>query len=133
MTQLAEWWSSPVREEAGPLKATTLEVPGGVVVSVSGDLDVGSAPTLLHYLQELMTSPIAAITLDLRELTFIDSSGIKALIAARDDAEGAGIELALRDVAGQPRRILELTGLDEGFTIEVDIRAATRGRAAAQP
>jgi anti-anti-sigma factor len=115
------------------LKAITVEESGEAVVFVSGDLDVASAPTLLHYLLELMTGPTDAITLDLHELTFIDSSGLKSLIAARTDAEAAGIELALRDVAEQPRRVLEMTGLDARFTIRDDALAATPGRAAVQP
>ena len=123
MTDLAAWWSSSAPEGGGRVKAMAIEEASTSIVVVSGELDVGSAPTLLRYLLELMTGPIETITLDLNELSFIDSSGLKALIAARADAEAVGITLKLRDVAVQPRRVLELTGLDELF--DVDDRAAS--------
>lgn len=106
------------------MKAMTIEEDSTSIVVVSGELDVGSAPTLLRYLLDLMTAPIDTITLDLNELSFIDSSGLKALIAARADAETVGITLTLRDVAAQPRRVLELTGLDELF--DLDVRTPSR-------
>ncbi len=118
MTDLAAWWTSSAPEGLGRVKAIAIEEDGASIVVVSGELDVGSAPTLLRYLLELMTGPVETITLDLHDLSFIDSSGLKALIAARADAEAAGIALALRDIAAQPRRVLELTGLDELFDID---------------
>lgn len=121
MTDLAAWWTSSAPEGLGRVKAIAIEEASTSIVVVSGELDVGSAPTLLRYLLDLMTGPIETITLDLHDLSFIDSSGLKALTAARADAEAAGITLTLRDVAAQPRRVLELTGLDELF--DVDDRA----------
>jgi anti-anti-sigma factor len=124
VTDLAEWWSSSAPEGLGRVKAMAIEAASTSIVMVSGELDVGSAPTLLRYLLELMTGPVESITLDLHDLSFIDSSGLKALIAARADAEAAGIPLRLSDVAAQPRRVLELTGLDELF--DLDDRAPSR-------
>ncbi|HEY3723091.1 MAG TPA: STAS domain-containing protein [Acidimicrobiia bacterium] len=124
MTDLAAWWSSSAPAGGGRVKAMTIEEDSTSIVVVSGELDVGSAPTLLRYLLDLMTAPIDTITLDLNELSFIDSSGLKALIAARADAETVGITLTLRDVAAQPRRVLELTGLDELF--DLDVRTPSR-------
>ena len=56
------------------------------------------------------------VVLDLRELEFIDSSGLRTLLTARRRAEQAGAEFSL--VAGHPglERTLEIAGVRKVFT-----------------
>ena len=93
---------------AGALISTTRAADGGVTVEVRGDVDVSSADRLRHVLTDTAALRPARIVVDLLHVTFIDSTGIGALIAGRNTALGLGIGFALRQpsafVAGQLRQ-----------------------------
>jgi anti-sigma B factor antagonist len=89
-----------------------------LIVMVSGDLDLGSAPALESAVSEL--APLDhPLVIDLGGVGFIDSSGLRSLLAINQvvvDAGGAPVTLA----GGTPatKRLIELTGIDRVFTIE---------------
>jgi anti-sigma B factor antagonist len=58
------------------------------------------------------------MTIDLRALTFLDSSGLGALVAIRNAATDKNIALRLRSVPRQASRILALTAMEDFFEIE---------------
>ena len=106
--------------ESGALSAEIADAGSGVVVSVSGDLDLATAPDLLRRLRELLARPVDALTLDLGELGFMDSSGIAVLNTTRTDAEERGIGFSLVAVPPQAIRVLELTGMTSLFRLNGD-------------
>lgn len=63
-------------------------------------------------LRKLALSPDKCLVLDLAGLEFCDSSGITALLAARQHAHAAGAEIALSAVPANTMRILTIVGLD---------------------
>ena len=83
--------------------------PGFEIVALHGELDIVSAAGLADALVEVAGS---TLVVDLSDLTFIDSSGISALVVARNRilAEGKG-ELVLTRPGVIVRRVLEITGL----------------------
>jgi anti-sigma B factor antagonist len=90
-----------------------------VELTVSGELDLSRAPALkeeltraLEQLAQTGDTP-TRLVLDLQELTFIDSSGIQVLVAARRRCLQQGIELTLRLGDSQVRRVLTLAGVAE--------------------
>jgi len=95
----------------------TLEVERGtrgVVVWVSGEIDVATAPQLDACLRELG----ATVTLDFTGVTFMDSSGLSVLAAAAKRLACQNGELVLRAVHARERKVLEMTSMDELLTIE---------------
>jgi anti-sigma B factor antagonist len=88
------------------------------VVVLSGELDLASAPELQRGLDVLLARPVTAITLDVAELTFIDSSGLGALCRIHEVAHEHGGVLVLRSVPPHARRVLEITGLTGLFRLE---------------
>ena len=102
-----------------PELTITHEIVGDrLVVSVAGDLDLGSAPSLEAAFREL-TPFDRPVVIDLSGVDFIDSSGVRSLLAVNQivsDAVGSPVALA----GGTPatRRLIELTGIDQVFTIE---------------
>ncbi len=88
------------------LTITTDPKPDGTVVEVAGEIDMATAPTLTDCLAHLQ----GRIVIDLAHVTFLDSSGIGALIQAR---KRGGSELVLRHPQNNVRRVLELVGLDD--------------------
>jgi anti-anti-sigma factor len=81
-------------------------------VVLSGDLDVSSAPSVEQRLVELeQPHPPPDLVLDLRRLSFIDSTGLSLLINADSRARKAGRRVTIVSGSGAPRRLLETTGL----------------------
>jgi anti-sigma B factor antagonist len=87
---------------------------GGVVVVVlSGEHDVYTAPTLQDRIGSVIEERVPFV-IDLTPATFLDSSVLRVLLEARRNAEeqGLGFAVALGDgEAPGVRRILEVTGL----------------------
>lgn len=83
----------------------------GVVVHCRGELDIASADMLREALRDTDTQ-VPTVVLDLREVTFIDSAGVSALVGEHNRARTRGFRLALA-VGGAPRieRVIALSGL----------------------
>lgn len=94
------------------------EIEGRMVVAVSGDLDLGSAPALEAALAEL--APFGRpVVIDLAGVEFIDSSGMRALLAVNEMVVGAvGTPVTLAGGTPATKRLIELTGIDQVFRIE---------------
>jgi len=87
------------------------------VVVPTGELDLATAPALETALARAFGSGESdSVVLDLRELEFIDSSGLRTLLTARRQAEEAGATFSL--VAGHRglERTLEIAGVHKVFT-----------------
>ena len=76
-------------------------------VHVGGELDMATTPRLERTLSR---SQARLVVLDLRELTFIDSSGVHAIVSAGIRARKAGRRLVLVRVPSHVHRVLTLTG-----------------------
>jgi len=95
-----------------PAFEVTVSTEEGVrVVAVSGELDLDTIGELNAALAA-DDAVLATTVLDLRRLTFIDSSGVSGVLSAARRARDAGGRLVC--VPGQPsiRRVFELTGVD---------------------
>ncbi|WP_049563343.1 STAS domain-containing protein [Nonomuraea sp. SBT364] len=80
-------------------------------VALSGDLDYDSAPELA----ELSDGDWRRLDLDLSGVTFVDSSGLAALVRLWQRAGDAGAELRLVAVTPYLRGLLRMTALDRLF------------------
>jgi anti-sigma B factor antagonist len=89
---------------------TTTDGSGGIVLAVSGDLDVGSARLLASQVQDALHDRIRSLTIDLADLGFMDSTGVSVLVGAWRAAERADVVFALASPPEQARRVLEITG-----------------------
>ena len=87
------------------------------LVVVSGELDVASGPTLEQELAKADASDAQLVILDLRDLEFIDSTGLSILIKAHQQAEASGRRFAVVRGRSQVQRLLGLTGLEERLTL----------------
>lgn len=91
---------------------------GSVVVTLRGELDLASAPDLQRELLALLEAPVTDVTLDLGELTFLDSSGLGALYRARQQADAGNVALRLEAVPAHVKRVLEVTAMAPLFDVE---------------
>lgn len=88
--------------------ALTVTLDHGVI-EVRGELDLATAPILTEALQTAV-QPGGVITLDVRGLSFIDSSGLKVLLDAARGLDGRG-KLVLRSPVDAVVRVLEISGV----------------------
>jgi anti-sigma B factor antagonist len=79
------------------------------VVTAVGEIDLAAKDALREVL-----SPLAGdVTVDLSDVTFVDSSAIGVLVGAHKRLTGDGGSLRLRNPRGMPRRALEIVGLGD--------------------
>ncbi|MFE6411954.1 STAS domain-containing protein [Streptomyces sp. NPDC057837] len=105
------------------MNALTIDVhptAAGPVLRVAGDLDFDRAPALRRRVDELSLEPGQCLVVDLSGLGFCDSSGITALLAARQHALAAGADIVLAAVPANLMRVLTLVGLDRVFALRPD-------------
>ena len=88
-----------------------------IVLSVSGELDLASSPALQEELQRAAASDSDLLIIDLRELDFMDSTGLSVLVRAHQRAEEQGRQLAMVKGPQQVQRLLSLTGVADRMTL----------------
>ena len=93
-----------------PFALTVTQSDGEVAVVLAGELDLESADTLNNRFSELQLCGITEIVLDLHKVDFIDSSGLRTLLALRNDAKRNGHALTLVAPAPTVGRVFEVTG-----------------------
>ncbi|HET6507297.1 MAG TPA: STAS domain-containing protein [Baekduia sp.] len=95
-----------------PFSVTVEQVDERSVVTARGELDLATAPEL----ESALLPPLregASVALDLRALEFMDSTGVRVIVAAHLAAQEHGGALAVAVVDGGPvARVLEISGLD---------------------
>ena len=85
------------------------------VLVVRGDIDLASASDFETCLRTALDGSPSSITIDLAALTFIDSSGLRALVSVSKEAQSRGATIGLRNVPRHAQRVLDITGLSEWF------------------
>jgi anti-sigma B factor antagonist len=93
-----------------PLTVRAADVPSGWVLRVAGELDAATAPELLATFDGLPVHG-SEVVVDIAEVSFIDSSGLRALLQLRQAAEATDRVLVVRRPARQAWRLLQLSGL----------------------
>lgn len=83
-----------------------------VVLALEGELDMATAPRLISAVESHASDQVIV---DLSNVTFIDSLGLRALINARQTLGGDRIQLVAPE--GPVLRLLKLTKLDETFSV----------------
>jgi anti-sigma B factor antagonist len=100
------------------LSITRSDDDRGVVLALSGELDVLSAPELEMHLTGLASEACPRVLLDLSGLTFVDSSGVSVLVKAKHEAEESGRRVTLRSPTEQVRQVFAVVGLADWLAYE---------------
>jgi anti-anti-sigma factor len=93
-----------------------------------GEADLLGAPKIEAALKDASAAEPGLIVIDLRSLTFIDSSGLQALIAGDELCRARGHELKIVPGPENVRRLFELTGMNAAlpFTDAADLDAEAK-------
>ena len=90
-------------------------------VFLRGELDLATAPLLHKSVDDLLAGNgqhRSLVLVDLAELTFCDSSGLRALLEIRERCHRVGTSLRLTNVPANVHRVFELTGTTGVLNIE---------------
>lgn len=88
-----------------------------IVFAVSGELDLATSPVLEQEIESVRDADVDLLIVDLRDLKFMDSTGLHALVKAHTQAHDAGRRFAVVQGGGQIARLLDLTGVGELLNI----------------
>jgi anti-sigma B factor antagonist len=113
---LSEGWNP---EAEGAFAISRRDAGEGTLVAPRGDLDLATVETLDAALRRAQESH-DLVVLDLRQVPFMDSSGLHALIAADQRARERGGRLVVVQGGDQIRRLLGLTGADRQLEVVDD-------------
>ena len=110
---------------SGELSLTiTRPEPGGLILHVSGDLDLLTAPSLDAEITRLLSDSPGPLVLDLSEVPFFGSSALAVLIRAAEAAGSKGVRLLLVAPNRAVLRPLEVTQTVELFSIHDSVESA---------
>jgi anti-sigma B factor antagonist len=97
------------------------------VLSLDGRLNMVSAPQLKATITDSVAAGRTQVVVDLSAVTFMDSSGLGALIAGLKAARQASGDLRMTGANEQVRTVLKLTNLDRVLRLYDTVQAATDG------
>jgi anti-sigma B factor antagonist len=100
-----------------PLDITTEELEGQTRVALTGELDIASAPQFEEGLARVEGDTPGVLVLDLRGVEFIDSTGLRAVIAADERARSAGRRFVIVRGTAAVERVFSVTQLDQRLDI----------------
>jgi anti-sigma B factor antagonist len=107
--------------EPAPFSVAVDETGDRVVVVVRGELDLATAPQLEDALLPPLNAGVSAV-LDLRTLEFMDSTGVRVIVAAHLAAGEHGATLTVCAIPDGPvGRVLEISGLDDVLNVVADL------------
>jgi len=97
--------------EQAPFSVTATRGDDRIILTVTGELDSATAVHLDSAIQDVDQS-VTGLEVDLTEVSFIDSSGLRSLVMARQTAEESGRRFSISGSSKAVDRLLELTGLE---------------------
>ena len=103
------------------------EQDGWTVLTVSGEIDIATAPSLRERLHALLADEKHRIVIDLDDVGFLDSTALGVLVGALKRARVDDGEV--RIACAQPRvlKVFEITRLDSAFDLFDSVEDAVRG------
>jgi anti-sigma B factor antagonist len=103
----------------------TDEVHGkATVVIAKGRLDSNTSKLLETRLTELASVPAAALVVDLGQVDYVSSAGLRVLLIAVKKVKGGGGKLALCAIQPQVREVFDISGLSAVFSIHPERSAS---------
>jgi anti-anti-sigma factor len=101
--------------------------PKAQTIVLTGEADLAGVPEIETALKDASDDEPGLIVIDLRNLTFIDSSGLQALLTGHALCRARGHELRIVPGPENVQRLFELTGMNEAlpFTDAADLNAET--------
>jgi anti-sigma B factor antagonist len=105
----------PLLLATSSLASTGEGQPHGFRLVATGEIDLDTTPQLTEALDALIADGATLVVLDATNVTFLDSSGLRAIVNAGNRLEQAGGQLLIEGITGAVQRVLEVSGLIERY------------------
>lgn len=92
-------------------------VDGSQLIVAGGELDIAATDQMSAIFVMATAGPQGSVVLDLTSVDFIDSTALGTILRAAQQLEDAGKRLHVVAVEGPVRRLLEITGAAQRFTV----------------
>ena len=116
-----------MRDRSRNLRIEVANTTSPTTVVLTGEVDLSNARRLREVLLSIANSGEHRIIIDLGNVTFMDSTGLSALVGARKRFQSLDRgEIILRSPAPTVLKVLEMTGLMRVFTVEQSAQGAVR-------
>jgi anti-anti-sigma factor len=89
-----------------------------VRLRLDGEVDADTVHLVEDAMSPALDPRCTRLVVDLADVSFMDSSGLRVLVVARNALDDRGAEIVIADVNDQLRRLFEISGLISVFTFE---------------
>ena len=103
------------------------EQGGWAVLTVSGEIDIATAPSLRERLHGLLADDKHQLVVDLDDVGFLDSTALGVLVGVLKRARSEGGEVRIVCTQPRVRKVFEITRLDSAFDLFDSVDEAVRG------
>jgi anti-anti-sigma factor len=105
------------RHPGHPFAASVERDGAAATLRLSGEFDVACEDSFKQAVAEALSDGTHELLVDLRDLAFIDSSGLRFLIAVWMESRRDGFDLSVLQGTGHVRRVLDIAGLERVLPI----------------
>jgi len=107
-----------VPDRGRDLRIEVADTTSPTTVVLAGEIDLESSPRLREALLAIAGSGETRVVVDMTHVTFMDSTGLSALVGPLKRFRRAGGEITLRSPTRAVRKVLEITGLHRVFRVD---------------
>jgi anti-sigma B factor antagonist len=109
-------WRMP--DDAEPFQSQLLQIDADhlgsdVIIVLEGEFDMTGTARFSAHISEALDGHATSITVDPRGVTFIDSSGVAALLRARAEADERGVAFRVSEPSPALCRVAQVAGIDD--------------------
>lgn len=101
------------------------EAPDHMKLTATGEIDLASVGLLEAEINASLDSGVDLLVIDLMGVTFLDSTGLRSLLATHTKLEETGGRLALVVTGGPVMRLFDVSGIESALNIYPSVDAAT--------
>jgi anti-sigma B factor antagonist len=98
-------------------QVSVVEIDGDRVVEIKGEIDLDARPELVKALSQASTAG-QRLVVEMSGTTFMDSTGLKALLDAWQAHVAAGCEFVLRDPSPAVVRVLDIAAMSDAVPVD---------------
>ena len=99
-------------------RVAVVHVDGGTTLHIAGELDLATASQLGTRLEAVVDASIGDVTIDLSQVTFVDSTGLKMLVSTQRRLRAEDRRLTVRNPCGTLLRVFEVSGLGDALNVQ---------------
>lgn len=115
-------WGKALRYDSGVgaqehLRVDARRTDERVVLHLTGELDLASSPVFERALEDADVASAPLLVLDLDELKFVDSTGLRVILLAHEGSRARGQEFAITQGSPQVQRLLSITSVAEHMRV----------------